>query len=171
MTETRALPEIKPEDCDQYAGEVIEPKRPRLTANSRTGQPLPRIADGSADRWLGKEPTPLEFTIEDLVPEGMVTLFVADGGAGKSLLAQLAMACFPTGKCFLGKTTKPGAAVGIFAEDPDQVLHIRQVRINKLIEIDMEDLGGWQKWGPGAPHGSSPAGRYSSWSRMATRPP
>ncbi len=27
MTETRALPEIKPEDCDQYAGEVIEPQR------------------------------------------------------------------------------------------------------------------------------------------------
>ncbi len=27
MTETRTLPEIKPEDCDQYAGEVIEPKR------------------------------------------------------------------------------------------------------------------------------------------------
>ncbi len=109
---------------------------------SGTGQSLPRIADGSADRWLGKEPAPLEFTIEDLVPEGMVTLFVADGGAGKSLLAQLAMACFPTGKSFLGKATKPGAAVGIFAEDPDQVLHIRQMRINQLIEIDMEDLGG-----------------------------
>ncbi len=124
----------------------IEPSRGKTNGshglNSRTEQPLPRIADGSADRWLGKEPAPLEFAIEDLVPEGMVTLFVADGGAGKSLLAQLAMACFPTGKPFLGKATKPGAAVGIFAEDPDQVLHIRQVRINKLIEIDMEDLGG-----------------------------
>jgi RecA-family ATPase len=109
-------------------------------AKSRAAQPLPRIADGSADRWLGKEPAPLEFTIEDLVPESMVTLFVADGGAGKSLLAQLAVACFPTGKSFLGKATKPGAAVGIFAEDPDQVLHIRQVRINKILDIKMEDL-------------------------------
>ncbi len=27
MTETHALPEIKPKDCDQYAGEVIEPQR------------------------------------------------------------------------------------------------------------------------------------------------
>ena len=30
MNETRTLPEIKPEDCDQYAGEVIEPKLPRV---------------------------------------------------------------------------------------------------------------------------------------------
>ena len=143
MNESRgSLPEIKPEDCDQYDGQVVEPQRPRLTANSRTGQPLPRIKDGSADRWLGKEPAPLEFTIEDLVPEGMVTLFVADGGAGKSLLALFAMACTATGQPFLGKTTKPGAAVGIFAEDPEQVLHIRQVRINQLLGIDMEDLGG-----------------------------
>ncbi len=87
-----------------------EEARRGSAANSMTGQRLPRIADGSADRWLGKEPAPLEFTIEDLVPEGMVTLFVADGGAGKSLLAQLAIACFPTGKPFLGKATKPGAA-------------------------------------------------------------
>ncbi len=115
---------------------------PQPAPNPRTAQLLPRIADGSADRWIGKEPEPLEFTIEDLVPESMVTLLIADGGAGKTLLMQLALACTSTGKPFLGKVTKPGAAVGIFAEDPDQVLHIRQVRINQLLEIDMEDLGG-----------------------------
>ncbi len=27
MTEIRALPEIKSEDCDQYDGQVVEPKR------------------------------------------------------------------------------------------------------------------------------------------------
>ena len=111
-------------------------------SNSRTGQPLPRIADGSADRWLGKEPAPLEFTIEDLVPEGMVTLLIAEGGAGKTILAQIAITCTTTGQPFLGKATKPGAAVGIFAEDPDTVLHIRQVRINELLGVDMEALGG-----------------------------
>ena len=122
--------------------EIVEKFTVPVAVEPQGWNPMPRIKDGSADRWLGKEPAPLEFTIEDLVPEGMVTLFVADGGAGKSLLAQFAMACTATGKAFLGKATKPGAAVGIFAEDPDPVLHIRQVRINQLLEIDIEDLGG-----------------------------
>ena len=124
-------------DAAERAAESAEKKLARPIE-----QPMPQIKDGSADRWLGKEPAPLEFTIEDLVPEGMVTLLIADGGAGKTILVQIAITCTTTGSPFLGKATKPGAAVGIFAEDPDTVLHIRQVRINQLLGIDMEDLGG-----------------------------
>ncbi len=110
--------------------------------NARAAQPLPRIADGSADRWLGKEPAPIEFTIEDLVPEGSVSTLIAEGGTDKTILAQTAGTCIATGHPFLGKATKAGAAVGIFAEDPDAILHIRQVRINELLGVDMEALGG-----------------------------
>ena len=64
-------------DAAERAAELAEQKLARPIE-----QPMPRIKDGSADRWLGKEPAPIEFTIEDLVPEGMVTLLIADGGAG-----------------------------------------------------------------------------------------
>ncbi len=124
-------------DAAKSAADLAEKKLARPIE-----QPMPRIKDGSADRWLGKEPAPLEFTIEDLVPEDMVTLLIAEGGAGKTILAQIAVTCTTTGQPFLGKATKPGAAVGIFAEDPDTVLHIRQVRINELLGVDLEALGG-----------------------------
>ncbi len=52
---------------------------------------IPNIADGCVSRWLGKEPLPLVFTIAELVPQGMVTLFVSEGGSGKSLLCQTAI--------------------------------------------------------------------------------
>ncbi|MCP1608729.1 hypothetical protein J2848_000365 [Azospirillum lipoferum] len=72
----------------------------------------------------------------------MTTLLVGHGGAGKSMLAQVAMTCIPTGNDFLGRTTEGGTTAGMFAEDPDVVLHARQVRINSYLNVDMEALVG-----------------------------
>ena len=103
---------------------------------------FPRIADGDCARWVGVDPPVLEFTIADLVPLGMVTLLVAEGGAGKSLLLQTAITCIPTGLAFLAKATIGGSAVGLFAEDPTEALHWRQSKINKILDVDMEALVG-----------------------------
>lgn len=101
---------------------------------------LPDIIKASCSRWLGKTPAPLEFIIEALVPRGMVTLLAADGGAGKTLLMQLCCTCVCLGQEFLGKKVIPGGTVGVFAEDPDSVLHNRQIRINEQLNVDMESM-------------------------------
>ena len=114
----------------------------RLVPVAEFAPAIPNIADGCVSRWLGKEPLPLVFTIADLVPQGMVTLFVSEGGSGKSLLCQTAIACVATGQPFLGKAVEPGSAAGLFAEDDENVLHIRQRRINESLGIDEEPLTG-----------------------------
>lgn len=102
----------------------------------------PDISRADASRWVGQVPDPLVFTVADLIPESMVTLLVADGGAGKSMLAQMAITSIAAGHRFLGYDTRAGAAAGLFAEDPENVLHIRQERINRTLGIDMADLAG-----------------------------
>jgi RecA-family ATPase len=73
-----------------------------------------------------KRASEIVFTIEDLVPQGMVTLLTSIGGAGKTLLMQMAGTVIAAGtRSFLGKMTVVGKAAGVFAEDPEAVLHIR----------------------------------------------
>lgn len=116
--------------------------RVRSEPNPRFAAAPPSILDGDCARWLGREPEDVPFVIGGLVPRGMTTLLVGHGGAGKSMLAQVAMTCIPTGNDFLGRATEGGATAGMFAEDPDVVLHARQVRINSYLNIDMEALVG-----------------------------
>ncbi len=104
--------------------------------------PPPEINKADCSRWVGIDPEPLEFTIADLVPEGMATLLVSEGGAGKSMLMQTACTCVPTGLKFFGKVTSSGSTAGVFAEDPESVLHLRQTRINAALGVDMEALAG-----------------------------
>ena len=78
------------EGTGEFAPPPSETEWP-ATGADYTPLPLPDIALACVSRWLGKEPKPLEFAIEDLVPKGMVTLLVAQGGAGKSLLCQAAI--------------------------------------------------------------------------------
>jgi hypothetical protein len=128
----------------------------------RTSLPSVDISQADALRWVGKEPEPLEFAIDELAPKGMVTAKVADGGAGKSLLGQTVMTCIALGRPFLDRTVVSGSAAGIFAEDPDNVLHLRQRRINSVFDTSMEELIGkhfaqsyvgcdvvlWRDWAP-----------------------
>jgi hypothetical protein len=102
--------------------------------------PRKPFSDHSAARWLGEEPPEIEFTIDHIVPTGMVTLLIAEGGAGKSLLMQNSGTVIPNGLPFLGLGVAAGNVAGIFAEDVDPVLHHRQARLNNAHDIDMESL-------------------------------
>ena len=130
----------------------------------------PTIAANDCSRWVGKEPPPLVFTIHDLVPQGMVTLLIADGGAGKSMLMQTAMTCIPSGLPFLGKSTSGGATVGLFAEDPDAVLHLRQQRINKSLDVSMESLPSHHKRATTLSRPTGAASRRADATCARTRP-
>jgi RecA-family ATPase len=100
-------------------------------------QSMPPIDKADVARWQGRDPPDIVFTIEDLVPQGMVTLLTSQGGAGKTLLLQTAGTIVAAGAMrFLGKAAITGKAAGAFAEDPESVLHVRQPRINEFLEID-----------------------------------
>lgn len=135
-----------PENFFDDRGDVIRlaPRVPeRSAARDRSShRPLPRIADGDVARWIDKEPPEIRFAISDLMPLGMVTLLVGNGGTGKTLLQQLAGTAIAAAKPFLGKFTMSGRAVGVFAEDPDAVLHVRQFRIVEFYETSCNALGG-----------------------------
>ena len=100
------------------------------------------LSESDCSRWVGKEPPELPFTVAGLAPKGMTTLLIADGGAGKSMLMQIALTCCPSGLPFLGMATLAGNTAGLFAEDGEAVLHVRQCRINDALDVDMETLSG-----------------------------
>jgi RecA-family ATPase len=105
-------------------------------------RPTMDVVKGDVERWVGIEPPPTVWTIDQLVPEGCVTVVGGDGGAGKGILLQTAATCIAGRVPFLGISTRWGAAVYVTAEDPDSALHGRQVRINKALGVRMEDLAG-----------------------------
>ena len=69
----------------------------------------------------------------------MCALVAGDGGAGKSILMQIAATCVANGKPFVGKTVEKGPALYVTAEDPEEVVHIRQERINNALGLSMEE--------------------------------
>jgi hypothetical protein len=104
---------------------------------------LPAIDQADIARWKGRDPPELIFTIEDLVSQGMVTLLTSVGGAGKTLLLQTACTLVAAGQqAFLGKRAVVGKAAGLFAEDSDDVLHLRQTRINERLGIAYDQIAG-----------------------------
>ena len=77
------------------------------------------------------------WLVEDIIPEGNVTLLSGDGATGKSLLAlQLAVAV-ATGGHWFGFKPEPGGALYVSAEDEIEELHRRLARIApKLDALD-----------------------------------
>ena len=100
---------------------------PLEDAASYADHPVP------ARRWI----------VQDMIPQGEVTLFTGDGGTGKSLIAlQLAVACI-TGTHFFGKSVNQGSVVIYNAEDTEEEYHRRLATIlGTLPTHDWPDLQG-----------------------------
>lgn len=136
---------VNPDDIINSLGDHHKPNGLREGAQTRPPpNTYPDISQWCVSRFEGKDPPPLEFAIERIAPKGMVTLLVAEGGVGKTMLKQIAGTAIATGSDFFGLQTMKGAAAGIFAEDPDAVLHIRQTRICTTTGTELSQLRG--KW-------------------------
>ncbi len=119
-----------------FAAEDDAARAPRPNGHDRAAPLLPPIHLADVARWRGREPAEIQFTIEDLAPTGMVTLMTSLGGSGKTLLLQMAGTAIAAGVGnYLGKGAVVGRAAGIFGEDPEGVLHVRQPRINEHLNI------------------------------------
>ena len=121
------------------------PDRPTVVGIAEPFEPglhndLPDISQAWVARWVGVEPKPLEFAIAEFAPKSMVTLLAGPGGAGKTLLMQMGCTCIAAGIPFLGRTTSNGTAAALFAEDPDKVLHIRQIRIDEACNVNLSAI-------------------------------
>jgi RecA-family ATPase len=130
-------------DEDEFAMDEGRRARPNGHDQDENWRTLPAIDLADVVRWRGQEPAEIVFTVEGLVPQGMVTLLTSIGGAGKTLLQQMAGTAVASGTAnFLGRACVVGRAAGVYAEDPDSVLHLRQSRINSQLGVGYDRLGG-----------------------------
>lgn len=88
----------------------------------------------------GKSPPPRRFIVDQWLPAGCVTSLYGPGGVGKSMLAQQAGTAVATGRPLFGNPVEHGPVLGIMAEDDDDELWRRQVRVNEWCLCGMEDL-------------------------------
>ena len=107
----------------------------------------PHIADSEQDafeavphsRWL-REPAPLDWLVEGCFLRATVGLLAGDGGIGKSLLMQQLCTAAALGHDWLGLRVKPCRALHLACEDGFDVLHRRQIAINRSLGVAMEDV-------------------------------
>jgi RecA-family ATPase len=91
---------------------------------------------------LELEPVPQrEWIVQDWLPIGAVTALYGDGGTGKTLLAQQLMTACATVTPWCGLAVTRCRAIGLFCEDSEAELHIRQVRICQHLGIRLGSLG------------------------------
>jgi RecA-family ATPase len=133
---------------DQARADATKGRKPFIDSRIRSepkphfAAGLPAILDGDVARWIGRHPAPIPFVIEDFIPRDMTTLLVAHGGVGKSQLSQTAMTAVAAGIQLFGKGVEAGCSAAVFAEDPDEILHVRQDRINEALGTSLEQLAG-----------------------------
>lgn len=70
-----------------------------------------------AAEYLDQRPAPLEFTVERLLPRGVVGLLIAEGGSGKTTFALRAALCVAGARPLFGLQVRPGRAVYVGLED------------------------------------------------------
>lgn len=112
----------------------VEPEQLEL------GVPFTRVP--IADLYDVTPPAP-EHVWQDYIPRGVVTLFGAHGGFGKSTLALLLAVCTALGVPCLGVPTKRCIVVFYSAEDGAEILRHRLHWICKALGIDPRSLDGW----------------------------
>lgn len=112
--------------------------------------------NGHAANGFAHDPAPLRFIdpivwqdqpvperrwlVPNWIPMGTVTGLYGDGGIGKSLLLQQLLTATAIDSLWLGLLTASVKAIGVFCEDPEHELHIRQNDINGLYDCEFGDL-------------------------------
>lgn len=92
-----------------------------------------------ASAWASTPAKAREWLVEDLIPNGVVTMLNGDGGTGKSLLAlQLAVATAEGGRWIGREIDRPGKTIFLSAEDSKDELHRRLESIcgDRLASLD-----------------------------------
>jgi RecA-family ATPase len=125
----------------------VHPWQPpeRQQSQPERNQPRPATADDgfrpfTPGRWQGLALPQRDWLVKDLISAGTVTMLSGDGGLGKSLLLQQLLTAAALGKDWLGFETKRVRTWGMFCEDAERELHIRQHWICRHYGCEMSDL-------------------------------
>jgi hypothetical protein len=130
-------------DAAAAAAEERERKPNGSETKQSNGSKRFNFAADNAALLKGKAVPAIEFLVAELIPHRMASLLGGDSGSGKSILMQTLATCVALlgGHPFLGRQTMGGIAVYINAEDPVEVMHLRQERILKALGRSWDELG------------------------------
>lgn len=120
----------------------------REHGGATTGGSLAAVAAGLQDAhrvvlgdlWTATPARP-NYVIDQLAPEGALTLLAAPGGSGKSALALTIAVLVATGRPFAGLNVQQGPVLVISCEDPEPILRYRLSLILKVYGISETELG------------------------------
>jgi hypothetical protein len=124
-----------------HAKEEQDPPEQRNEAGTAEPEQAEPIRTINFAALKGQTPPPRRFIVDQWIPAGCVTSLYGPGGIGKTLLAQQAATCIATGRPLFGSAVEKGIVLGLLAEDDDDELWRRQVRINAWLGSDMDELG------------------------------
>jgi len=105
----RKVKTVTPEMATRWREERI----PEFPIPKESGN---REHPGFVPVWLQPEPRPRDWIVEDLIPEGTITLLYGDAGTGKSAFATALALHVCTGSPFLGKQTIGGPVAYVDTE-------------------------------------------------------
>lgn len=101
---------------------------------------VPEMPPIDTRSWLVEDPPPRHWLVERWLPEEEATGLYGDGGAGKTLLAQMLLTALAVGARWLNIPSKKINTLGYFCEDDPDELWRRQVAINKLYNVEMAEV-------------------------------
>lgn len=96
------------------------------------------------------QPMQPEFLLQDMIPQGEITLLGGNGGTGKSWIALMLAVCIAMGLPFFGIPCKRRRSAYVSFEDCEAVLHWRLSRICYALNIEMSSLIRWLQLFDGA---------------------
>lgn len=104
------------------------------------GGAIGAFADKSMAEIMAKPKPALRHLVPGMIPIGEVTLFSGDGGLGKSILGMQLLTAVAAGIPWLGHGVPQGVAYGLFCEDTEDILQLRQIAISEHYNVRDEDL-------------------------------
>lgn len=104
--------------------------------------------DGMIDptSWTGRVAPSVDWIVPEWIERGEVTLLVAPGGTGKSMLAQQLATAVGTGNGWIGVQTVQSGVLYVGCEDREAEMWRRQDRIASATGISHGELGDVRYW-------------------------